>query len=269
MNNNESVQFYIRFVNERYRKVVSTTNDLVKCLSGENAGEKKAKTIAVKNSTGDLLAALSENDKPNWLLGLNQRADLYATDRLQNYQLMQFLFDNRLQILNHTWAFEGKDDAFDFDSIFEHYRAESRLPELFDEIVKILESIQNSGEVDSVAMMTALGKVIATLKGSKDGSYFSVNSAWSFLVSFLQNYMWAELSKLPVLGTAMEALRETIEQTNEEMFKVHCAVENEMKQTVEAQIKGLERSDFKFVGYDKSGKSLESVSKAKGLSAQV
>ncbi|HCG5590304.1 TPA: hypothetical protein NJ104_004515 [Vibrio parahaemolyticus] len=258
MSNNESLNFFMRFVHEKYKSVVATTDDLVKSLAGEDAKDKKVKAQFVDSATGDLISALAKADQPIWLRGLNQQVNLYVQNRTNSYNVMKFIMENRVQITTHTWEFDEKSDAFDFDSVFERYRSESKLPELFDEIVKILEDIKDSGEVDSVTMMTSLSKVIATLKKSKDGSYFSVNSAWSFLVSFLQNYMWAELTKLPVLGTAMEALKETIEQTNEEMFKVHTEVQNEMQRSVEEQVKGLKRSNFNFIGYDKTGHNLES-----------
>ena len=128
------------------------------------------------------------------------------------------------------------------------------MTELFDEIIKILEEIEASGEVDSLTMITALGKVIATIKKNKAGSYFAINSAWSFLTTFLKNYMWAELSEIPVLGTAMKALEKTIKETNEEMYKVHNQVQEEMARTVEDEVKGLKnKTSFKFLGYDKSG----------------
>ena len=269
MDNNESLKFFIRFVTEKYKSVLSTTDALVRSLSGENVQDKKNKALAVKSSTSDLLAALAASDQPVWLRTLNTHVTSYADDRTQSFHLMQYIMDNRVDITQHSWSFDQKSEAFDFDSVFEHYRSESRLPELFDEIVRILEDIHNSGEVDSVNMMTALGKVIATLKKSKDGSYFSVNSAWSFLVSFLQNYMWAELSKLPMLGSAMEALKQTIDQTNDEMFKVHTEVQNEMKRTVEDQVKGLNQSNFKFIGYDKNGHNLEQVPQNKALTISV
>lgn len=128
------------------------------------------------------------------------------------------------------------------------------MPELFEKIISILTDIHDSGEVDSVAMLKALGKVIATIKKCKDGSYFSLNSAWEFLLSFLKNYMWEELSKLPILGSAMEALEKTIKETNEEMFKLHTQVQNEMKSTVEREIRVLaNKSTFDFITYNKGG----------------
>jgi hypothetical protein len=155
----------------------------------------------------------------------------------------------------HHWEFgQVSEAAFDFDSIFEHFKKESRLPEFFDQIIRLLEEIEASGEVDSVSMLRALGKVIATIKKCKDGSYFSLNSAWEFLLSFLNNYMWGELSKLPVLGTALEALGNTIKEAEEEMFKVHKQVQDELVRTVTSEVKALtDKSEFPFVTYGRSG----------------
>lgn len=155
----------------------------------------------------------------------------------------------------HVWSFEQNPEAsFDFDSIFEHYKKESRLPQLFDEIVELLEEIQNSGEVDSLMMLRALGKVIATIKRSKDGSYFSMNSAWDFLLNFLNNYLLAELSKIPVLGTALEALEKTIKEADAEMCSLHKNLRNELIRVVGEDVKALSRNaSFPFLTYNESG----------------
>lgn len=159
---------------------------------------------------------------------------------------------------NHRWVFEEDDEtAFDFDAIYERFKKESRLPELFDQVVRTLEEIHASGEVDSVTMLRALGKVISTIKKCKDGSYFSLNGAWEFLLSFLKNYLWGELSNLPVFGTAMTALRKTIEELNDEMFSLHSKIQSEMAKTVETEIKNLEgKSEFRSIAYDKTGRLL-------------
>lgn len=269
MSSNESVEFFMRFVNERYKEVVSSTLELIKVMPSENRDAKKQKANVVFKNSQDLLSALPENDKPQWLKLLSQHAQHFANDATQPHVIMEFLVDNSSLIRGHEWAFESQVDTFDFDSIFEHYKSESRLPELFEEIIRLLELIQGSGDVDSVAMMNALGKVIATLKNSKNGSYFSLNGAWSFLMSFLQNYMWTELSKLPVLGSAMEALRKTIEETNEEMYKVHAQVQKEVQTSVELQVKGLNKTNFNFISYDKSGKNLDISEQPKRISAAV
>jgi len=251
----------MRFVTEKHQELIKSLDDLVKHLVSENRESKKAKAILSLTKANDLKASISQQDSPSWLSTLIQGLQYFSNRTWNQQHLIDYIIRNIELIRVHKWSFDTpSESAFDFDSIFEHYKSQSRLPELFDKIIKILEEIQGSREVDSVAMMTALGKVISTLKKNKEGSYFSINSAWSFLISFLKNYMWAELSKVPLLGTAMEALEKTIKETNDEMFKVHSEVQSEMKKVVEAEVKSLaKKTDFQFVGYDRDGGQLPSL----------
>jgi hypothetical protein len=250
----------MRFVTEKHKEVILSLDQLVQALVGENAPNKVAKAEDALKKARDLQSAISKQDSPAWLPSLVQGLHHYVIKAWNQQHLINHLIDNVANIKQHKWAFENAEEkAFDFDSIYEHYKSESRIPELFDEIIKILEEIESSGEIDSLTMITALGKVLATLKQNRNGSYFSLNSAWEFLVSFLKNYMWSELSKLPMLGSAMEALEKTIKETNEEMFKVHSAIEKEMSNVVETEIKGLKgKSAFPFISYDRSGAKLGS-----------
>ncbi|WP_231613600.1 hypothetical protein [Pseudoalteromonas sp. SCQQ13] len=270
MTTNESVQFHMRFVTEKHQELIKTLDELVVALVGEKLEGKKNKGKEALTKANDLKASISKQDSPAWLPSLIQGLNHFQGNSWKQTHLIDHLIKNINQIKSHKWVFENPTDtAFDFDSIYEHYKAESRLPELFNDIVRILEEIQASGELDSLVMIKGLGKVIATLKKNKDGSYFSINGAWEFLITFLQNYMWGELSKIPVLGTAMEALEKTIKETNEEMFKVHANVQTEMENVVETEIKGLKnKSSFKFLAYDKTGAQL-SAPKSLSVSESV
>jgi hypothetical protein len=250
----------MRFVTEKHQELIKTLDELVVALVGENIEGKKNKGSLALTKANDLKASISKQDSPQWLPSLIQGLQYFQGTTWKQTHLIDHLIKNIIQIKNHKWVFENPTEtAFDFDSIFEHYKSESRLPELFNDIVRILEEIQASGELDSLVMIKGLGKVIATLKKNKDGSYFSLNGAWEFLVTFLQNYMWGELTKLPVLGTAMAALEKTIKETNEEMFKVHSSVQSEMENVVESEIKGLKnKASFQFLAYDKTGIQLSS-----------
>ncbi|MEC8966790.1 MAG: hypothetical protein VX894_15955 [Pseudomonadota bacterium] len=271
MSLNASVQFHMRFVKEKHKELVESLNDLVTHLVGEKIEQKKSKAEIALSKSNDLKASISQQDTPDWLPALTNALHHFKTGTWNQSHLINHLINNQKIIKEHVWVFDNpSQQAFDFDAIFEHYKSESRLSDLFGEIISILEQIQSSGEVDSVSMMSALGKVIATLKQNKDGSYFSINSAWSFLISFLKNYMWAELSKIPVLGTAMEALEKTIKETNEEMYKVHNSVQESMKEIVEREVKGLEnKSSFAFVSYDKTGLQLQLSAPRSEIDANV
>lgn len=255
MTTNDSLQFFLRLVKQKHDALISASGDLLRTLPTDDPSKKKTVATNMLQAANDLRAILSNSDVPDWLANTILYLDHFVAGRYSNFDLLNGFISVKTSIETHRWVFEeGTETAFDFDSIFEHFKKESRLPELFNQIVQILEEIEVSGEVDSVTMLRALGKVIATIKRSKDGSYFSLNSAWEFLLSFLKNYMWGELSKIPVLGAALDALEKTIKETNEEMFKLHQQVQEEMNQTVEAKIKVLKnKSEFQFIAYDRSG----------------
>lgn len=254
--NNDSVQFFFRLVKEKHSNLVASASTLLREFAGDDPNAKKSCAESTLQAASDLRAILSKNDVPDWL---NNTINAVSQFTRGNWSAKDFLpnfIDVKRQLDTHRWQFDQVTEAaFDFDSIFEHYKKESRLPELFDDIIRLLEEIESSGEVDSVNMLRALGKVIATIKKCKDGSYFSLNSAWEFLLSFLNNYMWGELSKLPLLGTALEALGKTIRDADEEMFKVHKQVQEELVRTVTTEVKALtNKSDFPFVTYNRNGR---------------
>ncbi|GGX82007.1 hypothetical protein [Vogesella alkaliphila] len=255
MTTNQSVQLFVRLVQEKDSELKAAANTLLRDLAGDDPATKKSSAEKALRVATDLRTILSRSDVPGWL---NDTINYISQFTAGNWRAKDFItnFVNiKAQLDLHRWQFDHvAEAAFDFDSIFEHYKKGSRLPELFDEIIRLLEEIEASGEVDSVSMLRALAKVIATIRKCKDGSYFSLNSAWEFLLSFLNNYMWGELSKLPVLGTALEALSKTIKEADEEMFKVHKAVQDEMVRTVTAEVKALSnKSAFPFVEYNRSG----------------
>lgn len=251
----ETVQFVLRLVSQNHKKVIDACDSLLKTLAGENLDQKKAAAGGALRVAKDLQGVIANSDVPQWLSDLIHHLPIFIDGRWGTVDLLDFMIYKIPQIKNHQWSFsKTSETAFDFDAIFEHFKKESRLPELFEEIIRILEEIRASDEVDSVTMLKALGKVIATMKRSKDGSYFSLHGAWEFLLSFLKNYMWEELSKLPILGTAMEALRKTIEETNDEISKLHQQIKDEMARTVEADVKALkDKATFPFIAYDKGG----------------
>lgn len=253
--NNESIQFFFRLVQEKHSSLVASANTLLREVAGDDPNEKKSCAEKTLQTASDLRAVLSTNDVPAWLYDTIRTVSNFTTGSWSAKEFLPNFVGVKMQMDGHRWLFDQVTEvAFDFDAIFEHYKKESRLPELFDDIVRLLEEIESSGEVDSVSMLRALGKVIATIKKCKDGSYFSLISAWEFLLSFLSNYMWGELSKLPLLGAALEALGKTIKDADEEMFKVHKQVHEELVRTVTTEVKALtNKSNFPFVTYDRNG----------------
>jgi hypothetical protein len=185
------------------------------------------------------MAVLAKSDTPSWLRDLTSGLNNYVRESWTSADFLQNFVSFKTSLDNHQWVFDAASEkAFDFDAVYEHYKKESRLPELFDEVIRILQEIHSSGAIDSNSMLSALGKVIATLKKSKGGTYFAFDSAWNFLISFVSNYMWGLLGEIPTLGPALKALDKAITEMTVEMATFREGVTNELQIRVESEIKG-------------------------------
>lgn len=257
MASDDGAKFYLRFVTQKHSDLTKSITGLVNALVSENLEVKKEKTKLSLKKAQDLKSAIADEDLPDWLTPLIEVLTKFFNGSNTQQALIGFIIRYEASIKSHVWVIEkDSEQAFNFDSIFEHYKSESRIPELFDEIIKILEDIEASGEIDSISMLSALTKVIATLKKNKDGSFFSMNSAWSFVTSFFKYYFLAEISKVPVLGSALLALQKVVDETNQEMSDIKSNVELKIKETVEQEIKPLrQRTELPFLAYD--GKATE------------
>ena len=258
MNDNESLNFFLRAIKEKHRAMQQQADSLLKEMAGENLDRKKAHAAETNTRALDLKSLLSTKDVPGWLDYSINTLTPFSNGSLPQSDFLTNMISWKWELDRHNWIFDNTTPlAIDFDSIYDRYRSESRLPELFDEVVRILEEIEASGEVDSVTMINALRKVIATITKCKDGSYFSINAAWDFLWTFVKNYLWNELAAIPGLGTAAAALKTAMESINDEMFSLHTKINGAINSTVGAEIKKLEgKSSTPFLTYDKDGYTL-------------
>jgi len=250
----DSLNFLLRAVREKHDAVLHASRALLKSFGGESAAERKRDATATKEATNNLMALLAASDIPAWLTNLDNGLKNYLAGSWSGSDFLQNFISFKAGLESHQWSFdETNESAFDFDAVFEEYKNASKLPELLDDIVRILQSIQGSGAVESNAMLSALNKVIATLKESKTGSSFSLNCAWSFLIGFVDNYMWGMLSGIPELGTAFAALQKAITQAGAEIDKVNTEVREELQTRVKNEVKGIS-SIPSFPAYDRTGR---------------
>ncbi|MBV4476927.1 hypothetical protein [Pseudomonas botevensis] len=258
MINDKAVEFFSRILNERHADLKKVSEELILELAGENVTEKKSAAQRVKDSAIYLRSILPSSEAPGWLKDLINYTQYFIEGSWNSGDLAKSHYRLLSSILNHDWGIVvGESSGLDFDGVFEFYRKESRLPELFDQIISLLQSIKDSGEIDSLNILEALSKIIATLRNGKEGSYFSLNGAWKFLMSFANNYLWAELEKVPLLGTAFEALRKTVEDADKEMKGLHSSIQLELDRRVKEEVKVFRNSAVGFLTYSRYGELLE------------
>lgn len=199
------------------------------CVStflSQSPNNRKTAAQSALSIVGGIIEMLHPEDRPQWLNRLHHALSIIMNDPnnkegLKNIQLIA----NELQknLNEHKWRLADKNvgAGFDFDSLYNKYKAENRIPDLFDEIISALSKILSSGAIDSLRVLNELENIIATLSNAKDGSYFATRNAWSFVVSWLGNTGWEIIGDIPGLGAVTRGLKKTLDDMNLGMMNLH------------------------------------------------
>lgn len=230
----------MRTLDERFNAFKQAIDKLLKALAGSDGPQKVAASSKALEAATDLRRTLSANDQPPWLGPFIEALTNHGAGLPHDghsYQLMRTVAIQFLPIQSHTWSFAETDStAFDFDRLYEQFREQSRVPELFDELIAVLQQILSCPDIDSVKVVKALEKLIETLKRNRKGSYFSVVATWDFAVGLFRNWLWEELCRLPAVGGFLKALRKSLDDTNKEMEKLHAEMQQEVRNQITTEV---------------------------------
>jgi hypothetical protein len=221
----QSLEQFVRALNDRQARVNACVDAVYRAFT--TAGiEDRATAVekAAKEATG-LAEILTEQDRPDWLKQLIQNLQEHLSHRKESdwsYHTLRRLMGIQGAIDNQKW---GEDlatasEAYDFDVIYAKYRDESHLPELFDELIRILEEVSKHEAIDSTRLILVLERLIATLRKGKRASYVAQFAAWDFVDRLGKQFLLEELKKLPLLGSLATAFEKALEETDNELTKV-------------------------------------------------
>lgn len=269
MPDKEALNHLTTLLNRQGSGLYDASDKLLGIMSGDTSHDKRHQASKVFDAATALRSLVPPGRTPAWLDELIKSTTSYAQNKQASAEFIRELVYLMPQIKNHEWLLDQtRREGIDFEAIFEHYKASSKLPELFDHIIDLLSRISASDDIDSKSMSDALSNIIATLQRSKTGTYFCFNSAWEFLCAFIQNYAWAEVSKLPVVGPLFEALEKTIKETATAMNTLHADVHGEMTRRAEQDVKFVKDTKRLFSTYGNKANLLGS-SEGSGLIAQA
>lgn len=241
---NPTVQTFLRFIQERFGDFRNRLAELMNALAADDKPQRVARAKAALEAANSLRQALSQRDQPDWLQPIINTLQNYVSNQghpSPGSQLIEAIGLHYGAAIAHKWVFDFSDDrGFDFDGVFRRFEAESRIPELFDRLVELLDKIIQCEEVDSRKIIHTLETIVATLKKNRNGSYFSVMGTWNFVGTYLQKLAWNAFLDIPVLKTLVKSLRETLDEMNKEMEKVHGQMRADLHQQLQAEFPVLE-----------------------------
>lgn len=142
------------------------------------------------------------------------------------------------EIENQKWDFPDThaNDAINFSAIYQEYYSNSRVPELFKELVAHLRSVVESDKIDSVKAVAMLEKLIATIRKNATSDYFSTRGTWDFTQAFFKNIGFELIESIPGLKHVSKALRKTMSDLDLEFSEVVEHIQTKLHETVNADL---------------------------------
>lgn len=255
MNESQAYAILLTLIRARHTEINNSASAFLRVLGEENLHQKRATAQNLLEKIRAIVPYIAEHELPKWIGECNDLLTKLIQGNANPGDVLLEFIPLLNQIQAQEWHRDSRDqNALDFEAVFEEYRKTSRLPELFDEAINILEQIQQSDQVDSRAMLAALSRIVSTLKFSRDSTYFSLRGAWGFLVTFLQNYLWSEFEKIPGLGSAVEALRKTIDDMGTEIAVMNHEIKEKLDAKIMTEIKGASGiTEMGFLTYNSKG----------------
>jgi hypothetical protein len=138
------------------------------------------------------------------------------------FKLVEIVLQLNPQIEAQKWDFlESRSSlAIDFAAIYHDYYISSKVPQLFDDLIAHLETIINSGEIDSLHTINALERLLTTVRKNARGDYFASRGTWEFTQVFFKNLSVEAIESLPGLRQVSKGLRKTLSDLDLEMSQV-------------------------------------------------
>ena len=238
-------QYFEQSLREKYSEAVKATDSCIQLFLTNRADDAKQKqAVLAFKAVETLFDLLPRQHRPLWLNQLKSSLNTLKASPFSPTSLSaatSIATQLYPQMRGHDWRFDdGNDNGFDFDRIYEDYRDQNRISELFDEIVGWLQQIIDSGEIDSIRAVNELNHMIATLLAARAGSYFATRGAWYFFTQWMQNTGWELMGDIPVLGAAVRGLKQTLDDTNTAMEKMHNGIDAEFNENLTENFPRLE-----------------------------
>ena len=231
---NESIRQFVRLLEERHEELKSKLNVFVSDMVGEDKDKKRSAAEDVLSACQTLKNNLSKEDIPPWLTNIISALDnyLHSFDNAASAKnLMLEVIPIYNEIAQNKWKFDDspKSKAFDFDAVYRKCKDDSNLDKLIDELVKHLNEILVSGEIDSLKVQNLLESVIATLRNHETASHFSIQSMLGFANKLTNNVIWEQLKSTSKLKSFITGFEKTIKETNVSMDELNGKIHDTMK----------------------------------------
>lgn len=240
-----SEAFFQRTLDEKTKEAREAVQACIFAFLSASPNERQSVAQTAIDAVGRVVDMLHPQDRPPWLDPLHaalKTARSNHSDHVGIQNIQRVANEYQVALNKHKWRLPDVDatSGFDFDAVYDKYKNENRIPQLFDEIISALNEIIASGEIDSVRALDELRRILATLQNAKNGSYFATRNAWFFVATWFKNTGWELLGDIPVLGAAVRGLRKSLEDMNDGMQKLHEQIQTDLQSQLSQDFPRLE-----------------------------
>lgn len=244
MTQSESVQVFLRFLNQRYEEFRNQLENMLKTMSSDDKEAKLASSRQFLTAGSGLALTLAASDRPDWLKDLIDNTEWYVgnhEDHNANHKHIMQIMTVYDQAMNHEWSFSHTDteEDYSFDKLYKRYQKDSKIHELNDSLVDTLNYMIDSCEIDSVSAINSLNQLILLIEQNTSGSYSSILASHEFISRFMRNSTWMQIRKIPGVKTFKDAFEKTAKEMDTELDKLHKDIVTELQERYDSAIKPL------------------------------
>lgn len=160
--------------------------------------------VEISSALEDILVG---DARPVWLGKIKSNSQEYLSrHNPTNFQKILLYYHD---LSSHDWNFNTVENGVDFDSIYQKYKQESKLPELWNELVVLLKKlIEECGDELQTKTLEDLKKLLLTVERNRNGSSDAVRSTLFILWNFLRESVFDLFPAIKISNSAVKTIRE-------------------------------------------------------------
>lgn len=237
----ESTKLLQHLISERHEVMCAAISYFIKTISLENRDAKIASARSCEDAVEGLCSILARYDWPQWIPSLKGILHSYIQQSANDIDIGQRTIEALVGILpsinQQEWNFlDQESPAVDFQAVYKEFYDSSRVPDLFEQLMNQLKQIIDSREVDSVRVLEALNMLIATVRRNSRQDVLAAYGTIGFAKTFLNKFLWAVLDEIPGVKVFSKAIRETINELDEEFKDMQTKASERIANLVNARM---------------------------------
>jgi len=202
---------------------------------------------------------LPKDHQPGWLAQIQDALRAFCENpqnRDNASRLNKTIAKHWAAMDTQKWEFEEGPTPFDFDGVYNKYFSQSKIPELFDELIGLLEQVLSETDEDGRYVINqrhaveTLRTLIATLKKNRQNpSHSTLVFIWRASRLFVENTLWKALQEYTVLKVLIPVFQKTMQELDKQVIAVDKKTKEEVKKAVSVELPMLEYHSYALLEY--------------------